>query len=172
MRLAPETHVAPTQHAEAVRTLHRTRHMKALFLVLAACAVLAGCHAETLLSDGGQPGGGVPPGVGPTTLGFVTQPSTTAAGNTMSPPVQVALLDSTGQPVRSFTGLIRITIGRDGSPLQNASLSGTTAVAAAAGVATFPDLRIDQIGVGYTLRAASATGSPTGQSAAFDIGPL
>ena len=152
--------------------MHRSRNMKPLFLVLATGAVLAGCHAEALLTDGGQPGGGAPPGVGPTTLGFVTQPSTTAPGDSMSPAVQVALLDSTGQPVRSFTGLIRISIGRDGSPLQNATLSGTTGVAAVAGVATFADLRIDQIGIGYTLRAASATGSPAGQSAAFDIGPL
>jgi hypothetical protein len=77
--------------------LHRSRNMKPLVLVLATCAVLAGCHAEALLSDGGgQPGGGAPPGVGPTTLGFVTQPSTTAPGGTMSPAVQVALLDSTG----------------------------------------------------------------------------
>ena len=154
--------------------MHRSRNMKPLFLVLATCAMLAGCHAEALLSGGGsgQPGGGAPPGTGPTTLGFVTQPSTTAPGGMMSPAVQVALLDSTGQPVRSFTGLIRISIGRDGSPLQNATLSGTTGVAAVAGVATFSDLRIDQIGIGYTLRAASATGSPAGQSAAFDIGPL
>jgi len=152
--------------------LHRSRNMKPLFLAFATCALLTGCHAEALLSDGGQPGGGVPPGVGPTTMGFVTQPSTTAPGNSMSPAVQVALVDSTGQPVRSFTGLIRVSIGHDGSALQNATLSGATAVVAVAGVATFSDLRIDQIGIGYTLRAASATGSPAGQSAAFDIGPL
>jgi len=164
VRLAAETHVAPTQRAEAVRTLHRSRNMKPLFLALTTCAVLAGCHAEALFSG--------PPGVGPTTLGFVTQPSTTSPGNSMSPAVQVALLDSTGQPLRSFTGLIRISISHDGSALQNATLSGTTAVSAVAGVATFSDLRIDQIGIGYTLRAASATGSPAGQSAAFDIGPL
>lgn len=105
-------------------------------------------------------------------MGFMTQPTTTAPGAAMSPPVQVVVLDSAGQQVRSFTGLIRIAIDKDGSALQNATLSGTLSVAAVAGVATFSDLRIDQIGLGYTLRAAAATGSPSGQSAAFDIGPL
>ncbi len=105
-------------------------------------------------------------------LGFVTQPSTASPGATITPPVQVAMVDSTGQPVRSYSGEIHISLGRDGSPLQNATLSGTTAISAVAGVATFSDLRIDQIGIGYTLRAAAATGSPSGQSAAFDIGPL
>lgn len=145
--------------------------MKSLPLVL-ACVVLAGCHADTLLSNGGSGGTGVPPGVGPTTLGFVTQPSTTSPGAAMTPAVQVALLDSAGQPVRAFNGTIQVAIGRDGSTLQNATLSGTTAVQAVAGVATFSDLHIDQIGLGYTLRAASATGSPAGQSAAFDVSPL
>lgn len=142
--------------------------MKAL-LVLALCTLL-GCHADALFTEN-TGGGGVAPGVGPTTLGFVTQPTTTAAGATIAPPVQVALVDTTGNAVQSFTGLIHIAIGQDGSLLHNAQLSGTTAVAAVAGVATFSDLRIDQLGFQYTLRATAA-GTPAGQSAAFDISPL
>lgn len=144
--------------------------MKAL-LVLATCMLLlSGCHADTLLTDTNG-GSGAPPGIGPTTLGFMSQPSKAAPGATMTPPVQVAVLDSAGHPVQSFTGEIRIAIGRDASLLQNARLSGTTDVAAVAGVATFFDLRIDQLGFGYTLDATT-TGSPAAQSAAFDISPL
>lgn len=138
--------------------------MKPLPIVLAVALLGAGCHADALFKD--------PAGNGPTTLGFVTQPSTTPPGSTITPAVQVALLDSTGAPVASFTGQIVVTMGRDGSPLQNAALSGTTTVTAVRGVATFSNLAIDQIGVGYTLRAAPSTGGPSGQSAAFDVGPL
>src|SRR5439155_1230703 len=48
------------------------------------------------------------------------------------------------------------------------TLSGTTTVAAVAGVATFTGLSVDRAGTGYTL-AASATGPAGTQSAAFTI---
>src|SRR5207237_769267 len=50
------------------------------------------------------------------------------------------------------------------------TLSGTTTVAAVAGVASFSDLSIDKTGTGYTLTAASAplTGAT---STAFNINP-
>jgi hypothetical protein len=47
-------------------------------------------------------------------------------------------------------------------------LSGTTTVAATAGVATFADLSVDSVGTGYTLTASSA-GLADDVSAAFDI---
>jgi len=65
-----------------------------------------------------------------------------------------------------------VTLGHDGSPLGNAQLSGSTTAAASGGVATFADLRIDQIGTGYTLKAAFGTAAPIVESAAFDVAVL
>src|SRR5256712_13063551 len=50
------------------------------------------------------------------------------------------------------------------------TLSGTTTVAAVAGVATLPGLSINKVGTGYTL-TASATGATGTTSAAFTIAP-
>ena len=47
-----------------------------------------------------------------------------------------------------------MAIGNDPTVL-GAHLGGTTLVAAIAGVATFSDLTIDQLGLGYTLRATA-----------------
>lgn len=145
--------------------------MKVLQVLVTCSLFLAGCHADTLLTQSGC-GCGIPSGLGPTTLGFVTQPSKTSPGAPLNPPVQVALLDSAGHVVASFAGRVTVAIERDGSLLHNARLLGTTEVAAIAGVATFTDLRIDQFGFAYTLRAGSTGASPSGPSAAFDISPL
>ena len=50
-----------------------------------------------------------------------------------------------------------------------ATLGGTLTVNASNGVATFPDLTLDQVGTGYTLTAAS-TGLIGATSTAFNIG--
>jgi hypothetical protein len=68
--------------------------------------------------------------------------------------VAVTAVDVNGQRVTSFTGPVTISIERDGSVLGNARLIGTTTVNAIDGVATF-ELRVDQIGLGYTLRAGA-----------------
>jgi len=103
-------------------------------------------------------------------LGFLVQPSSTMLpGAAISPPVQVAMLDELGHPVAGFTGLVSVALAHDGSLLQNARLSGTATVNAAGGVATFPDLSIDQVGSGFTLRA-SASGLPAVVSAPFNVG--
>jgi len=64
---------------------------------------------------------------------------------------------------------VTITIGRNGGTLMAGTLSGTTTVNAVNGVATFPNLSIDQPGTGYTLvvNAANVSGA---ESAQFDIG--
>src|SRR6185503_5431657 len=103
-------------------------------------------------------------------LGFLVQPSSTMLpGAAISPPVQVAMLDELGHPVAGFTGPVSVALAHDGSLLQNARLSGTATVNAAGGVATFPDLSIDQVGSGFTLRA-SASGLPAVVSAPFNVG--
>src|SRR5207247_1847395 len=58
----------------------------------------------------------------------------------------------------------------DGSVSKKATLSGAVAQAVA-GVATFPNLRIDSVGVGYTLTAAFGSAAPVDTSVPFDITP-
>ena len=84
------------------------------------------------------------------------------------PPVQVTAFDSAGNVVTSFTGSVKVAIGDNGGVLGDGRLTGTTDVAAVNGIATFANLRIDQIGTGYTL---TATASPlvADTSDAFDI---
>ena len=84
------------------------------------------------------------------------------------PPVQVTVFDSAGNVVASFTGSVKVAIGNNGGVLGDGRLTGTTDVAAVNGIATFANLRIDQIGTGYTLTAtASLLAADT--SDAFDI---
>ena len=132
--------------------------MKALpVLLLALFAV--GCHFDKLFSGSGggaaSLGGAAPPPA--THLIFTTQPSDAAPGTRITPPVQVAAVDDQDQIVTGFRGTISIAIGRDGSLLGPAQLSGTTNdVSLVNGVATFPDLSIDRAGIDYTLVARNA----------------
>ena len=84
------------------------------------------------------------------------------------PPLQVTAFDSAGNVVTSFTGSVKVAIGDNGGVLGDGQLTGTADVAAVNGIATFANLRIDQIGRGYTL---TATASPLAAdtSDAFDI---
>ena len=105
-----------------------------------------------------------------THLAFLVQPSSIMLpGTTIAPPVQVAAVDDQGNTVTSFTGPVTMAIGHDGSLLQNARLTGTTVVTPTNGVATFGDLSIDQVGMGYTLRA-SADGVTGVTSNPFSVG--
>lgn len=100
-----------------------------------------------------------------TRLVFVVQPGATQAGSAIAPAVQVAARDSAGNTITTYSGTITITIGTNPG---GGTLSGTTAVAAANGVATFGNLRIDRVGNGYTLTAA-ATGLTGATSSAFNV---
>src|SRR5207249_4828696 len=90
----------------------------------------------------------------PTQLAFTIQPTTATAGAHLAPPVEVAALDAMSNTVPGFTGNVTVTIGTNPA---GGTVSGTTTVAAASGVATFSNLSIDKSGTGYTL-AATATG--------------
>ncbi|HVH09675.1 MAG TPA: hypothetical protein VM736_07755 [Gemmatimonadales bacterium] len=107
-----------------------------------------------------------------TRLAFTMQPSNTVKDSTIRPAVQVSAVDSSGHVVTSFTGIVTVALGHDGSALRNARLSGSTAAAANAGVATFPNLSLDQLGSGYTLSAAIGSGPPLAASAPFDVTAL
>src|SRR5207249_4431439 len=95
------------------------------------------------------------------------QPSNATAGAPITPAVQVTALDAQGNTATAFTATVTLAIGANPG---GGTLSGTTAVAGAGGVATFPGLSINKAGVGYTL-AASATGVTGTTSAAFSITP-
>ena len=90
--------------------------------------------------------------------------STTTAGTAIAA-VQVAAQDVFGNLYPSFTGTVTVALGANPG---GATLSGTTAVAAVAGVATFSGLSLDKSGAGYTL-VASASGLTSATSAGFPI---
>ncbi len=105
-----------------------------------------------------------------TVLAFTVPPGATMQDSAIKPPVQVTAYDSLGNKATNFTGSIQLRIGTDGSISKKAALSGALAPAVA-GVATFPNLRIDSVGVGYTLTAAFGSAAPVDTSVAFDITP-
>jgi hypothetical protein len=88
-----------------------------------------------------------------TRLVFATEPSNTATGSAMFPAVVVQILDSQGHVATTNTSSVTLTIlaGPD-----NASIGGTTTVAAVKGVATFSNLTFSEIGQ-YTLVAYDGT---------------
>lgn len=103
---------------------------------------------------------------------YAGQPTTTAAGADITPAVEIRIVDQFGNPVTGYSGPVTVTLAHDGSVLHDGSLLGTTTVSASLGTASFPDLHIDQTGVGYTLGAAIPAGSPATVSQPFDIVPL
>src|SRR5207247_10540398 len=67
----------------------------------------------------------------------------------------------------ALTGTVRVAIGTN--PV-GGTISGTTTIAAVAGVASFSTLSIDRVGAGYTLSATAFSLSGT-TSVAFSIVP-
>jgi hypothetical protein len=100
-----------------------------------------------------------------TQLAFTQQPTSTTAGTTIAPAIQVTARDAQGNTVTGFTANITLAIGTN--PPGTGALDGTTVVAAVAGVATF-SVDIDEAGTGYTL-TASATGPSSATSNPFNI---
>jgi hypothetical protein len=100
-------------------------------------------------------------------LAFMVQPTDASAGGTITPLVDVAVLDAVGNTVTTFTGNVTVAIGAN--PV-GGTLTGTTTEVAVAGVATFSDLSINKVGSGYSL-FATATGLTSATSALFDITP-
>jgi hypothetical protein len=98
-------------------------------------------------------------------LAFTVQPSNTASGASIAPAVVVSIEDAHGNVVTSATNSVTIAISTNPA---SGTLSGTTTVAAVAGVATFSNLSIKNAGTGYIL-GASATGLASATSSAFNI---
>ena len=104
-----------------------------------------------------------------TRVNFIVQPGTTSSmaiiPGATGPTIQVTARDALGNPVKTFTG--NVTIALSSNPA-GGSLSGTTTVAASAGVATFNDLTIDKAASGYRVAVTSAGLAPD-TSDAFSI---
>ena len=99
-----------------------------------------------------------------TKLVFGVQPSNTQFSTPIAPSVTVLVEDAGGDVINSSAS-ITMAIGTNPS---GGTLSGTLTVAAVNGTATFSNLSINNIGVGYTLHA-TATGLTAVTSSAFNI---
>jgi alpha-tubulin suppressor-like RCC1 family protein len=90
-------------------------------------------------------------------LVFTVQPGSTRAGAEIAPAIQVTVQDAWGHTVTTANNSISMLIGTNpygvGTNFDWETLLGTTTVSAVDGVATFSPLRINEVGVGYTLTA-------------------
>ena len=103
---------------------------------------------------------------GPATkLAFTSQPANVTSGAPFS--TAVTAQDAQGNTATGFTGNVTVAI-TSGTGAGGAHLTGTTTLAAVAGVADFSNLAIDSVGSSYTL-TASASGLTGATSAGFDV---
>src|SRR2546422_467471 len=87
-------------------------------------------------------------------LAFTVQPSNATAGVAISPPVTVTIQDASGNPMTNATDRVTVALRTTAS---GGTLSGTTAVDAVNGVATFSNIAIQLASTGYTLTVSSGT---------------
>jgi alpha-tubulin suppressor-like RCC1 family protein len=96
---------------------------------------------------------------------FTVQPTPTAAGDPITPAVQVSAEDAFNNVATTYGGSVSLTLRSCSS---GAVLSGASAVTAVGGVATFGDLSVNKSGnCGLTATSSSFTA----KSATFVIGP-
>src|SRR2546427_16367 len=100
-----------------------------------------------------------------TKLVFTVHPTNAAGAQLITPPVQIAVQDASGNTVTAATDAVTVALGANPGA---GTLSGTLTVAAIHGIATFSNLRIDRPGSGYTL-AASAGGLSGATSVPFAV---
>ncbi|HET9707276.1 MAG TPA: Ig-like domain-containing protein [Gemmatimonadales bacterium] len=101
----------------------------------------------------------------PAQLQFTIPPTNTFIGRAIEPVVQITALDANGNTANGFGGTVSVALGPGNG---TASLAGTTTTTAVAGVAKFPNLSIDQAGIGYTLTGI-ADGLPATTSETFEV---
>ncbi len=98
-----------------------------------------------------------------TSLSFLTQPTdATPGGTTLGTlnAVQVQVLDQSGNLIKTNIPITLSIQNQPNSSFYVGLLGGTTTVSAVDGVATFSDLTISQIGMGYTLKGSAENLSP------------
>lgn len=101
----------------------------------------------------------------PARLVFLREPSNVAAGAFITPSVQLEIQDAGGNRVTTSTAPVTLALGTNPG---GAILGGTLTVNAVAGVATFGNLTLNRVGVGYTL-AALSPGLTGAVSAPFNV---
>lgn len=101
-----------------------------------------------------------------TGLSFQVEPGNQLTQVNPTPALKVQLIGSNGQIDTNFNGPVTLGIGNNPG---GATLQGSLTQAAAQGVATFSDVRVNKPGVGYTL-TASAAGQTTAISSSFRVG--
>ncbi len=136
--------------------------MRKLFALLAVWAGIVSCHIDKLLNGSKPPPSEAPPA----RVAFSSSLSSARAGEPISPPVQVAVQDSSGRVTLRDT-LVTLSLGANPS---GDSLRGTKQVRSVNGVATFANLRLDKAASGYTLTAAAPQLHPD-TSGAFSVMP-
>ena len=109
-------------------------------------AVVSGLETVTFTASATGDGGGGD--FGPHHLEFMLQPTVAFAGQRMTPPVIVAVVDQDGEVVRDSKVKIEIVLAAG-----SGSLDGKRERDTKDGVATFDDLKLDEAGLGKVLRA-------------------
>jgi hypothetical protein len=100
-------------------------------------------------------------------LAFIVQPSNTTVGVAISPAVQVAVQDASGNLIPTATDSIRLSLTPPGF-----SPTAVVGVRAVNGIATFSNVKIANPGTGYFLSAGTPPGQPVlvgATSSAFDV---
>lgn len=137
-----------------------------------------GATATSGGGGGGGGGGGEGGGGGSTAirLQFLVQPGDTEAKNRISPPVEVVVLDQSGNRVTDREMEVRLELSSlqsssdeddEHGPDHRGKLKGHSTVRTQGGVARFSDLEVDRQGE-YLLRA-SAQGLPPVDSDPFEV---
>ena len=150
---ATVTFTAPGSGASATLSAPALTDANGIAAVTATANSVPGSYAVTAATTGVIAGASFtltnvtgPPGQ----ISFVQQPSNTAAGAVISPPVMVRVVDNGGNPVSG----VALTIGvQEATATLGGTLTGTTD---SGGQATFADLSITTAGT-YHLAVASTT---------------
>jgi hypothetical protein len=135
--------------------------MRLARLAVLCAAGLAACDGTVGQVTGISRGGGTTGRV----LVFTVQPANTTPENDISPPVQVAALDTLGNTDAAFVSSVTLALRTNPA---GGFLRGTTTVRAVSGVALFGAVNVDRVGSGYTL-VASAPGATSATSASFNV---
>ncbi|MGD1088613.1 MAG: glycosyl hydrolase [Verrucomicrobiota bacterium] len=100
-------------------------------------------------------------------LGFVAAPGGVAVGGFRRLPVNVAVQDKDGRTVRMGKSTVTLALENNHG---GGVLAGTLTATTINGIATFPDLQINQAGKNYRL-IARADGLRSAVSQVFEVGP-
>jgi hypothetical protein len=147
----------------AAAALERIRDALTLACALALLSCGGGGGSIVDVGGGGGGGGG---GATPAGLRFLTQPpASLSAGQTFS--VAVEIISASGARVTTATTTVTVALAPN---VSSATLSGTTSVAAVAGVATFTNLSVSGVTTAFSgTITATAAGLPAATSTAINI---